>query len=63
MQLMTRHEAAEFLRISEATLIRLGTKNDFPTTIRLSGRVMYERDDLIAYVERHRLHKATRGGE
>jgi len=55
MNLMTRKEAAEYLRISVRTLDKLGHDGEIPYSKLGNGsraRVVYQRKNLDAYLER-----------
>ncbi len=51
-------EAANFLRLSPRTLQRHRVAGTGPDFIRLGGRVLYTRNDLLSWVERNR-HQST----
>jgi excisionase family DNA binding protein len=53
--LMTRAEAARYLRISPLTLMRwtVHHKHDIPY-LRVGGRVLYRREDLDLFLQRNR---------
>lgn len=55
-RLMTTEEAAALLRISPATLTRLGS--DGPRAIRIGRRRLYRRETVLAWAEA----QAKRGG-
>lgn len=51
---LTAAEAAEFLRLSEVSLARWRTEGRGPTFRKFSRRVVYSRDDLLAWAENQR---------
>lgn len=51
---MIEKEAARFLRLSPRTLQRHRVAGTGPSFIRLGGRVLYVRSDLLAWIERNR---------
>jgi excisionase family DNA binding protein len=53
--LLTRAEAARYLRITAATLLRwtVHRKHNIPY-VRVGGRVLYSQRDLDAFLERNR---------
>ncbi len=50
---LSRRESADWLRISERTLDKLSKGGDIKF-IRIGGRVMYQEEDLIQYVNRNK---------
>jgi excisionase family DNA binding protein len=48
--LLTVPEAQQYLRIGEGTLYRIFNRNELPR-VRVGGRVMVRREDLIRYVD------------
>lgn len=55
---MTRQELADFWRVTTRTLERHEMAGIGPRPLRVGGRVLYRRDDVLAWEERHR---AARG--
>ncbi len=50
--MVTKKEAADYLRISTVTLDRLRKQNLIPA-IRVGGRLKFRRSDLEAFVKHH----------
>jgi len=56
--ILTRREAAQYMRLSVRTLDKLGQRGDIPYSKLGNGirsRVVYQRRDLDAYIERMRI--------
>ncbi len=51
VDLVNREEAAKIRRISVSSLDRLGKMGELPK-VKIGGRVLYARPDLLAYVQR-----------
>ena len=48
-QRLTRAELADFWRVSTRTIERWSALGDCPQPIRIGGRVLYRRDDVLAW--------------
>lgn len=59
----TNEEAADFLRISLKTLNNMRVSGDGPTFVKLGQRITYDRDDLIAWANRHKRNSTSDDGE
>ena len=57
--LLTRDEACRRLRISRATLWRLGERGALPV-VRVGARVLYREQDLELFIERSLTRKGGR---
>ena len=53
-EILTKKEAAEFLRISIATINRLMKKRKIPFS-KINGKVLFQRKDLIDCLERKKV--------
>jgi len=56
--LLTPKEAAHFLRISPATVHKLKGRGELKY-IRMAGRIMYRREELLDFVERSERQEPT----
>ena len=56
-QLMTKSEAAQYLKISEWSLYNLKRIRQV-ACCKIAGKLMFKRDDLDAYIERNRIPAA-----
>ncbi len=67
-ELLTIHEAAEFLRLSVATLYTMNCRNQIPMT-KVSGKVYYKRSALMEWLDsgdrktKVQLQTEVRGGK
>jgi hypothetical protein len=52
--LLTKEEAAGYLRVSQRTFERMRARKDAPAFIRISRRVWYRICDLENFIEAHR---------
>ncbi|WP_150046564.1 helix-turn-helix transcriptional regulator [Methylomonas rhizoryzae] len=53
-QLLTRREAAAYLRVSLSTLDHQRSRGAGPSFVRIGGAVRYEPTALVSYLEAHR---------
>ena len=60
-ELLTTSEAAELLRAPVATLRYWRHRNIGPRSFRLGRRVLYRRDDLVAWIDALREHPRPAG--
>ena len=60
-ELLTISEAAELLRAPVATLRYWRHRDIGPRSFRLGRRVLYRRDDLVAWIDAHREHPRPAG--
>lgn len=60
---MTAPEAAEYLRVSERTLIRMRYSRRGPAWTYVGGQVRYFRADLDSYLESRRVAPVAEGPE
>jgi predicted site-specific integrase-resolvase len=58
MEMMTTKEAAEFLGFSEGTLENWRLQNKPPVYYKVSGKVVYDKADLIAWVKEGKIDNA-----
>ena len=56
--MMTTKEAAEFLGFSEGTLENWRLQNKPPVYYKVSGKVVYDKADLIAWVKEGKIDNA-----
>lgn len=52
-QRLTREELADFWRVSTRTIERWSAQGICPQPIRIGGRVLYRREDVLAWEGRH----------
>jgi hypothetical protein len=52
--LLTEREAAEFVRHAPGTLQNKRVNGDGPAFLKVGAKVLYRREDLLAWVEGHR---------
>jgi predicted DNA-binding transcriptional regulator AlpA len=57
-RLLLTNEAADLLRISEKTMIRMRQRGEGPQFIRLNRRIVYDVLDLEAFISK-RKHRST----
>lgn len=66
-QLLTTTEAARFLRLSVATLERFRVTGEGPSYVKLGpakrARVVYQREDLVAWLEANRRDSTSDDGD
>ena len=56
---MTPHEAAIYLRLSPRTLDNMRQRGTGPIYTKHGGRIVYHRDDLVAWSQIHRQRTST----
>jgi len=61
MQNLTATEAAEYLRVSCRTLIRWRNQRKGPAWTYAGGKVIYQRNDLDAWLAQHRVQPVREG--
>jgi len=49
-EIMTKKEAAKFLKLSVSTIDRLMKKRDIPFS-KINGKVLFQKKDLVAWLE------------
>ncbi len=62
-RLMTRPEAAEYLRLSGKTLARWAWAGKGPAFIKAGGKVLYDVADLDAWLDGHRRYSTSEQGQ
>ena len=60
--LLTRPEAAEYLRLSDKTLARWAWAGKGPVMIKAGGKVLYDAADLDAFIEAGRRNSTSDPG-
>ncbi|WP_431860088.1 helix-turn-helix transcriptional regulator [Azospirillum sp.] len=59
---MTRRQAAKFLTLSERTLRQLAEDGDGPPFVKLGRRVIYDRDDVVKFMDARKTRR-TKGDD
>ena len=62
-RLMTRPEAAEYLRLSHKTLARWAWSGKGPAFIKAGGKVLYDVADLDAWLDGQRRYSTSEQGQ
>ena len=58
---LTPREAADYLRVSQRTLIRWRNQRTGPAWTRCGGKIVYQRADLDAWLDSKRVHPVREG--